>query len=243
MRNNAQSSEADMKLSQREKQIMEILKQKRYSSVKNLAKETYISQSSVRRDLAHLEALGLVERSYGGVSISGSESEVPHLNARITKNLRAKRKIAQKAIRFVKDGMTVLLDGSTTAYQLVDLLAAKKNITLITNATYTAQRAIEKGITVYLTGGRSEGGSPVLTGSYAEEMLERINADVVFFSSMALTDEGVVCDCTESENKIRRIMLCRAKTKILLMDKSKIGKSAQHVLCTLNELTAMITED
>ena len=107
MRNNAQSSEADMKLSQREKQIMEILKQKRYSSVKNLAKETYISQSSIRRDLAHLEALGLVERSYGGVSISGSESEVPHLNARITKNLRAKRKIAQKAIRFVKDGMTV----------------------------------------------------------------------------------------------------------------------------------------
>ena len=83
----------------------------------------------------------------------------------------------------------------------------------------------------------------MLTGSYAEEMLERINADIVFFSSMALTDEGVVCDCTESENKIRRIMLCRAKIRILLMDKSKIGKSAQHVLCHKDDITAIITEE
>ncbi|MBE6576554.1 MAG: DeoR/GlpR transcriptional regulator [Ruminococcaceae bacterium] len=232
-----------MKLSERERQIIEILKKEKYASVEHLAKMTYISASSVRRDLARLEQMGFVERSYGGASIAGSGTDTPHLVARMAKNARAKRKIAQKASRLLKDGMTVILDSSTTAYYMVDLIAEKKNITLITNGIYTAQRAIGKGITVYLTGGRSEGGRPVLTGSYAEEALEKMNADIVFFSSMAMTDSGVICDCTESENKIRKIMLKRASVKVLLIDKSKLGKNAQHVLCSKDDVDHIITEE
>ena len=232
-----------MKLTERERQIMDILKSKRYESVSKLARATYISESSIRRDLARLERLGLVERTYGGVSIAGNDTDAPHIATRITKNARAKRKIAQKAARYLKDGMTVILDGSTTAYNMVDVLAEKKNITLITNGTYTAQRAIAKGMTVYLTGGRREGGRPVLTGSYAEETLEKMSADIVFFSSMAMTDDGVICDCTESENKIRKIMLSRARIKILLMDKTKMGKTAQHVLCSKTDVDAVITDE
>ncbi len=235
--------EGAMKLSERERQIIEILKRERYASVSQLAKMTYISASSVRRDLARLEHMGFVERSYGGASIAGNGTDAPHLVTRMAKNVRAKRKIAQKASKLLKDGMTVILDGSTTAFYMVDLIAEKKNITLITNGIYTAQRAIGKGMTVYLTGGRSEGGRPVLTGSYAEEALEKMTADIVFFSSMAMTDDGVVCDCTESENKIRKIMLKIAKTKVLLMDKSKIGKTAQHVLCKSTDVDYVITEE
>jgi DeoR family fructose operon transcriptional repressor len=158
------------------------------------------------------------------------------------KNVRAKRKLAVRASKLLKDGMTVILDSSTTAYFLVDFIAEKKNMTLITNGIYTAQRAMAKGICVYLTGGKSEFGRPVLTGSYAEETLEKMNADIVFFLSMAMTDDGMVCDCTESENKIRKIMLTRAKTKVLLMDKSKLGKSAQHVLCKKQDVDVIIIE-
>ena len=232
-----------MKLSEREKQIMDILKSKRYATVSHLAKVTYISESSIRRDLSHLEQIGLVERSYGGVSLAGGDTDAPSIITRMSKNLRAKRKIAQKAARYLKDGMTVILYGSTTAYQMVDHLADKKNITLITNGIYTAQRAIAKGMTVYLTGGRCEGGRPVLTGSYAEEALEKMSADIVFFSSLAMTKDGVVCDCTESENKIRKIMLTRSRTKVLLIDKSKIGKSAQHILCNREQLDHIVTDE
>ena len=232
-----------MKISERERKILDILKAERYASVSRLAKSTYISESSIRRDLARLEQMGLVERSYGGASIAGNESDAPHIVARMAKNARAKRKIAQKASKLLKDGTTVVLDSSTTAYYMVDLIAEKKNITLITNGIYTAQKAIGKGITVYLTGGRSEGGLPVLTGSYAEEALEKMSADIVFFSSMAMTDEGIVCDCTEAENKIRKIMLRCARVKVLLMDKSKLGKNAQHILCSKNDVDYVITEE
>jgi DeoR/GlpR family transcriptional regulator of sugar metabolism len=232
-----------MKLSEREKQIIEILKRERYASVSHLSRLTYISESSVRRDLSRLEHMGLVERNYGGASITDNETDAPHITARMTKNVRAKRKIAQKAAKHLRDGITVILDSSTTAYYMVDLIAQRNNITLITNGVYTAQKAISKGITVYLTGGRSEGGHPVLTGSYAEETLEKMNADIVFFSSMAMTDDGIICDCTEAENKIRKIMLSRAKTKILLIDKSKLGKNAQHILCSEKDIDYVITEE
>ena len=232
-----------MKLSERERKILDILKAERYASVSRLSKATFISESSVRRDLARLEQMGLVERSYGGASIAGNDSDAPHIVARMTKNARAKRKIAQKASKLLKDGMTVILDGSTTAFYMVDYIAEKKNVTLITNGLYTAQRAISKGITVYLTGGRSEGGHPVLTGSYAEEALEKMTADIVFFSSMAMNDDGIVCDCTEAENKIRKVMLKSARVKVLLMDKSKLGKNAQHILCSKSNVDCIITEE
>ena len=99
------------------------------------------------------------------------------------------------------------------------------------------------GITVYLTGGRSECGSHALAGSYAEEMLEKISADIAFFSSMALSPSGVVCDCNEGENKIRKIILSRALVRVLLIDSSKLGKNARHVLCHRDELEYVITEN
>ena len=173
----------------------------------------------------------------------GGETLVPNIVTRMEKNARAKRRIAQKASKLLKDGMTVILDASTTAYYMVEHLAKRKDITLITNGTLTAQKAIDMGVTVYLTGGRSESGAHALTGSYAEEMLEKISADIVFCSSMALNYSGTVCDCNEGENKIRKIMLSRASVRVLLMDSTKLGKNARHVLCKKEELEYVITEE
>ncbi len=232
-----------MELNERELQIMEILRSKRFATVKYLAEQTYISESSMRRDLTALERKGLVERSYGGASIVGGETLAANIVARMSKNARAKRRIAQRASKLLKDGMTVLLDASTTAYYMVEHIAKRKDITLITNGTLTAQKAIDMGITVYLTGGRSEGGSHALAGSYAEEMLEKVSADIAFFSSMAMKYDGTVCDCNEGENKIRKIMMTRAAVRALMIDTSKLGKNARHVLCQRDELEYVFTEN
>lgn len=232
-----------MKINERKEFIINTLKTTRFASVKYLSEITYTSPSSIRRDLTRLENAGIVKRSYGGVTLIDGGETAPPIFTRKDKNRVEKRMIAQKASTLLKDGMTVILDGSTTAYYMLEYIAQKNDITIITNSLLTATTATEYGLKIYSTGGFSEYGSPVLIGPYAEETLGKITADIAFISSFALSDNGVVTDCNEYENKIRKIIMERAKIKVLILDNSKKGKSSMHVLCKLSDFDYYFNED
>jgi len=51
---------------------MNILKKYQYTTVDFLVRELHYSPATVRRDLTYLESLGLVNKSYGGVSINSN---------------------------------------------------------------------------------------------------------------------------------------------------------------------------
>ena len=77
-----------MNISKRQSEILKILETNRYVSVNELSKLTYTSPSSIRRDLSHLEDLGLVNRSYGGVALPEMSGRVAGFYNRTTKNIK-----------------------------------------------------------------------------------------------------------------------------------------------------------
>lgn len=232
-----------VKINQREEFIIKTLKVVRFASVKYLSDVTYTSPSSIRRDLTRLENAGIVKRSYGGVALADEDETVPPIFIRKDKNRSQKHSIARKASSLIKDGMTIILDGSTTAFYMLNHIAERKDITVITNSLLTASTATEYGIKVYSTGGYSENGSPVLIGSYAEETLQKLTADICFISSSSLSNDGDVTDINEHENKLRKIIMERVKVKVLLLDNSKKGKLSTHVLCKLSDFDYYFNED
>lgn len=232
-----------MKLTKRQEEILQILKNQSYAKVADLSRKTYISESSIRRDLQHLEHLGIVERDYGGVKLKGREKKHPPLQIRKEKDRSSKRELAQKACRLVRDGYTVFLDSSTTASHLVEFLVQFKSLTIITNNAETALSCIEKGLSVYLIGGKSLRGMPIMGGAYAETMLSQMKADIVFLSSYGIDENGMVSDPSEEENNMRRLMIRQAQTRVLLLDQSKIGRSSLHLLCSVREMDHFITND
>lgn len=232
-----------MKINEREEFIINTLKVTRFASVKYLSEVTYTSPSSIRRDLTRLESAGIVKRSYGGVSLVGGEETAPPIFIRKDKNRAQKRAIALKASSLLQDGMTIMLDGSTTAFYMLSHIAERKNVTVITNSLLTASTATEYGIKVYSTGGYSENGSPVLIGAYAEETLNKFTADICFISSFALSDDGIVTDINEYENKLRKTIMERAKIRVLLLDNSKKCRLSTHVLCKLADFDYYFNED
>ena len=79
-----------MNISKRQSEILKILETNMYVSVNELSKLTYTSPSSIRRDLSHLEDLGLVNRSYGGVALPEMSGRVAGFYNRTTKNIKEK---------------------------------------------------------------------------------------------------------------------------------------------------------
>lgn len=225
-----------MSISERQKQILAILNERTYVTVKELADLMFTSASSIRRDLTYLQNNNLVKRLHGGVSSVEPITNVASFYDRTHKNVREKRLIAQKAARLLKDGQTVLLDSSTTATFLLPHIAKHRSITVFTNNLSTALHAIELGIDTHCLGGRALNGSSVLSGTETFRALSEISVDILFFSSQALDDHGTISDTTEQENYTRKEMLKAAKTKVFLCDSEKFHIRCTYKLCDLDKI-------
>lgn len=225
-----------MSISERQKQILNILNDRTFITVQELSGLTFTSESSIRRDLTYLQNNGLVKRTHGGVSTVPPMANVASFYDRTHKNVKEKRLIAQKAAMLLKNGQTVLLDSSSTVTFLLPHIAKHQNISVFTNNLTTALQAIELGIQTHCLGGHAINGSAVLSGPETFASLAGITVDVLFFSSQSLDCQGNISDTTEEENYVRKIMLRCAKKKAFLCDSEKFHSRNTYTLCNLNEI-------
>ena len=225
-----------MKISQ-EKKILEILETQQYASVEELSAVLCVSTSTIRRSLEILQQKGLVTRTHGGVKINSDNNFSPSFTFRIHQNSFEKKKIALSAIKLIKNGDIIFLDGSTSAFYIAEYLKEFENIRVITNGIDTLSLLSKNKILAYSTGGQVSSENPsVLVGRYAEDMICNFHADIAFFSAQAMDNDGEIYDCFEDEIFLRRAMIKNAKTKVFLCDNTKVGKSSPYHLCSLKDV-------
>ena len=225
-----------MKITQ-EKRILEILETQQYASVDELSAVLCVSTSTIRRTLEILQQKGLATRTHGGVKINSENNFSPSFTFRIHQNSFEKKKIALSAIKLIKNGDIIFLDGSTSAFYIAEYLKEFENIRVITNGIDTLSLLSKYNILAYSTGGQvSTENSSVLVGRYAEDMICNFHADIAFFSAQAMANDGEIYDCFEDEIFLRRAMIKNAKTKVFLCDSTKVGKTSPYHLCSLKDV-------
>ena len=225
-----------MKITQ-EKKVLEILETQQYASVDELSTVLGVSTSTIRRTLEILQQKGLVTRTHGGVKINSDNNFSPSFTFRIHQNSFEKKKIALSAIKLIKNGDIVFLDGSTSAFYIAEYLKEFENIRVITNGIDTLPLLSKNKILAYSTGGQVSTENPsVLAGRYAEDMICNFHADIAFFSAQAMDNNGEIYDCYEEEIFLRRAMIKNAKTKVFLCDNTKFGKISPYHLCSLKDI-------
>lgn len=229
---------------EREQEILNMLKSSGgFVTVKQFCQALFASESSIRRDLQALEAQGLVKRSYGGASLSGSYSTIVTFNHRTRQNIAAKREIAKKAAALISDGEIVFLDQSSTAFYLAEELKKFSSLTVVTNNIEILMLLSGSGLRVMASGGfLSEENRNCLIGGDAQHTFETVYADWLFFSVNALSHDGIVADCSREEINVRHAMLRNAEKKVLLCDSSKFGLRAPYRQCGLQEVDYLISE-
>lgn len=226
----------------RKDEILDILKRYHYVTVNFLAEALYVSPSSIRRDLAVMEAQGLVKRKHGGVSeVEVSNSLTPY-SMRMHENSTEKRIICRKAADLVNDGDVVFIDGSTTCLFLPELIENKKDITVLTNSLRLASLFKNENVNIYTTGGKVRlSDEYVASGPIAEETCSKIHTDIMFFSARAIDDNGIISDLNEPETAVRQAMLKNTKKAVFLCDDTKFGKKSVFEVCSAEDLHCIIT--
>lgn len=231
-----------MSIHEREEKYINILSEGK-QSVSELSRKLFISEPTVRRDILILEKKEIVTRKRGIVNLKANspDKRIP-LFIRDTENSQEKEIIAQKAIKYIKDGDIIMLDASTTAYFIVPHLVNFKNIFVITNGAKTAMELASLGIKTICTGGELTTESFSYVGPDAEDILKRYNADVSFFSCRGISKEKIATDNSILENSMRKIMIKNSKKSFLLCDSSKFDKVYLNFLCDEKDIDGIISE-
>lgn len=228
---------------ERENKITDILANCEKISLAELAGKLFISLPTLRRDLIKLEKKGLIIRSHGKVSLAKNPADIKiPFSLRESEQNKAKTQMAKAAAEHIKDGDTIMLDASTSAYFIVPYLAEFKNIIVITSGAKTALLLAQYGISNICTGGRMINKSFSYIGNDAITTISGYNADVAIFSCRGLSLDGTPSDTSAEENDVRRAMMRRAKKKILLCDSKKIGNVYLNNLCDPEDLSEIISD-
>jgi len=225
---------------ERRQSILDYLKEHHSAKIAQLAAGIYTSEASVRRDLALLEAEGLVQRVYGGVVLAQYKNDVIPPELRESANSAAKEAIAEQAAQLIHDGDTVIFDSSSTVRRICQHIKKRKNLKIITNNIRICKELQDTDITVYVTGGEYFKKRHCFLGPYAERFLTNVNADSVFFSCKGLSDHGFITDVSEDEISLRCAMLRQAKNSYFLCDDSKLGTRSTFTLCHVSEVTQVL---
>ena len=100
---------------ERQKKIVQFLKQNQVSTVAELASHFQVHEATIRRDLTTLEKEGLMRRTHGGVMLEEEEvHSEPSFQERETVRYEEKSRIGKRAAELIEDGDNIILDSGTT---------------------------------------------------------------------------------------------------------------------------------
>lgn len=231
-----------MAFKERETAILEYLNEHKEASISELCAAFFVSEPTMRRDLAKLNMAGKIIRVHGGAAHRSELGENLPLPIREKENPEAKTIIAKKCLDLINDGDTVMVDGSSTALALLQELGDKKSVVVITNSAKAPLVLAKTKVKTLVTGGELASDTYVYVGSYAESFLRAFNADICFFSVRTLTEDGMLTDNAIEENSVRKVMLSQSKKTVLILNSGKIGKPCLSNLCTINDVDFIVSE-
>ena len=221
-------------MNERQKEILSILYQKGRISVSELSKTLFVTEMTVRRDLTEMEKSGFIRRYRGGVMVKNSLGEMP-ITERLLVDRKEKELLAEKCIPYLKDGISVFIDSSSTCQYILPHLFGLKNITVVTNSISTLMAAGKLHIPSIIIGGEYYEQDMCTVGAIAEQYASELNVDVAFFTTAAISDDGIISDFDSKQTMIRKFVMKNAKQSVFLFEKEKLGKKYLYKLCDKNE--------
>jgi DeoR/GlpR family transcriptional regulator of sugar metabolism len=228
-----------MLLDRRRLQILETIEQQGFVSLQDLVGRVGASESTVRRDLEHLDRIGQIRRTRGGAAYVGES--LSDLEERSTKSLREKQAIAKVAASLVEPGEAILLDGGTTTLEVARQLLGK-SLQVVTNSLPILNLLVNQPqIELMQIGGYLHPKTGVALGPLAVHALQHIHVRRLFMSVGGLTEKGLFNSNTllvETE----RSMMAAAEEIVVVTDSSKLGHAALAHLCPLEKVNRLVVD-
>ena len=227
---------------ERQKAIIEILKQDGIVRTSTLRELFSVSAVTVRSDLRELEQSGYCEVIWGGAVFKQMPDERPLYRAQ--SHLEEKERIGARTAQMIEEGQTVIVDAGTTMVQLIKHLSRDLGCLRIVTPSLDVAAAASHfpNVELIVTGGILRHLTGFLVGNQTAQFLETIYADTIFLSAGAFSAEHGITGSNTLEVEAKRVMLARSDRAVLLADSSKFNKRLALTVAALHQINTLVTD-
>jgi DeoR family ulaG and ulaABCDEF operon transcriptional repressor len=231
---------------ERHRIILSAIQEKPVITVQDVAELTDASEATIRRDIASLHVQGKLRRVRGGAE-AVHPPQIGQLAARSFRvsesvNIDKKRAIARAAVDLCEEGDSVIINGGTTTFQMVHYMSARR-LQVMTNSFAIAEHLVKHSkSTVSVPGGAIYREQSLILSPFDNDAIRNFYARRMFIGAQGIGPLGVMegdALVIQSEQKLMH----QAEELIVMVDSSKFSRRSSLILCPLERVTAIVTDD
>ncbi|MEO9683926.1 MAG: DeoR/GlpR family DNA-binding transcription regulator [Tateyamaria sp.] len=230
----------------RHRVILSAVQDRSLVTVIDLCALTGASEATVRRDINTMDERKQLRRVRGGaealttapfVGLAGRPFSVNE-----TMNSGEKQAIAAAAVELCQDGEPIIINGGTTTFQMVHPLASRR-MQVFTNSFPIAEHLLKNSRnTVMLSGGIIYREQNIILSPFDNDVTRNFYAKRMFMGAQGIGPLGLMEQdplLVQAEQKL----IGQAEELIVLVDSSKFANRSSLVLCPLDRIDTIITDD
>ncbi len=231
-----------MAQNERQRQILELVRQRGFVSIEELAGHFAVTPQTVRRDINDLCAQDLLRRNHGGAGLPSSVENLAYQTRRVLQ-LAEKRRIAALVAGTIPDEASLFVNIGTTTEEVARALLRHRRLKVITNNINVAQILAEnESCEVIIAGGVVRNRDGGIMGEATIDFIRQFRTDFAIIGISGIDEDGALLDYDYHEVRVAREIIGHARQVFLVADHTKFARNAVVRLGSITEVSALFTD-
>lgn len=230
-----------MNLPPRQQQILDLIRERGYVSIEELATQFVVTPQTIRRDINQLADANLLRRYHGGAAYDSSVENTAYA-MRADQMRQEKQRIGEAVAAQIPDHASLFINIGTTTEAIARALLNHNHLKIITNnLNVAAMLAAKDDFDVLLTGGnvRRDGG---LVGQASVDFINQFKVDFALVGISGIDEDASLLDFDYQEVRVSQAIIANARQVILAADSSKFGRNAMIRLGPISLIDCLVTD-
>lgn len=231
---------------ERRKRLLKVLSDRQRLRVDEICNLLHASPATVRRDIAWLAEREMLVRTRGGVEHQAATRQRSLAGATFVQSMGVKaaekRAIAKRAASMCRSGETIIINGGTTTFMMVEFLTTVR-MTIVTNSFLMAEQLVRRSTSeIIIPGGTIYREQNVILSPFDNDVTRHHYAKRMFMGALALSPKGVL-EGDPVLIQAERRLITQASELIVLADSAKFNSErGSLILCPLDQIDMVITD-
>lgn len=222
--------------------IVDFVNQRGFANIEQLTSHFMVTPQTIRRDLNQLASLGQVRRHHGGASSSSSTKNSDYSD-RLSFNMGAKIRIAEKVASCIPNGASLFINIGTTNEAIARALLHHEELQVVTNNLHVASILLPKeDLNVIIAGGQVRSRDGGIVGEQTSDFINQFKMDFGIIGISAIHEDGSLLDYDYREVRVAQSIIKNSSKLILSADHSKFDRTALARLGHISQADYLYTD-
>lgn len=225
----------------RHKEIIELVSERGFVTIDDLAQHFQVTPQTIRRDINQLDQEKRLQRYHGGAGIPSSTLNTAYSDRKI-QNLEEKTRIGEAIASKIPDHASMFINIGTTTETIAKALLNHRGLTIITNNLHVASILSSKeDFNVIIAGGAVRNRDGGIIGEATVDFVKQFKVDFAIIGISGIDDDGELLDFDYQEVRVAQAIIENSRQIYLAADHSKFGRNAMIRLGNISQASHLFT--